>query len=217
MGRSPSNRFSLPVATLRVLCASVAALAVAIAVASCGSSSPTPSAAAAAKALLKEREFDRYPRGSVERTFLEYWSDLQFQSWADAAAYYDPGFRDFVGTAAVIGAKKVNGSAYPLLRPHIVRVDTDDGDSTVYYTVKLADSSKELHSITWIEDDGNWQIVHDSRLDAELNQFAQNRVEGAVPTEAPHVPSPEAARAGQAASQLQARFLETLLEAEPQT
>jgi hypothetical protein len=192
-------------------------LALVFAASACGTSSPAPSSSQQAPNLLRASDLSRYPAGSVERSFLEYWSSLQFQSWADVAAYYDPRFRDYVGTALVIGAKKLNGSLYPLLDPKIVRATSEDGETTINYTLQMADGSKELSSITWRRDDGNWQIVYDSRLDAELQQFAQNRAEiervGALPTDSSQPASSRAARAGSEAAQLQARFLEEELKA----
>ena len=185
----------------------------------CGTSSPPPpSSSQQAANLLQASDLSRHPAGSVERNFLEYWSSLQFQSWADVAAYYDPRFRDYVGTALVIGAKKLNGSLYPLLDPKIVRATSEDGETTLNYTLQMADGSRELNSITWRRDDGNWQIVYDSRLDAELQQLAQNRAEidrvGALPTDPSQPASPRAVRAGSEAAQLQARFLQEELETE---
>jgi hypothetical protein len=166
--------------------------------------------------LLESSDFSRYPQGSTERAFLEYWSDLQFRSWADVAAYYDPRFRDFVGTVSLIGAKKLNGSTYPLLKPEIARVNADGDETTVYYTLRLADGSKELDSITWRKDSANWQIIYDSRLDEELAQLAQNKAEidrgGQLPTDPNQPPSAQAVRAGNAAAQLQARFLQEKLK-----
>ena len=200
-------------AARRAALACVAGSILAVAVSSCGTSEP--SAALAPNNVLSASELTSAPEGSVERTFDEYWSALQFRSWADVAAYYDPGFRDFVGTASLIAAKKLEASSYAVLKPSVVRVKRTPGEATVYYTLRLADGTKELDSITWREDDGNWQIVYDSRLDAELSQSAQNKVEietsGVLATDPSEVPK-EALLAGNAASRLQARFLQQDLE-----
>ena len=128
----------------------------------------------------------------MQHAFLNFWSDLQFCSWADAAAYYSPAFRNFVGTAKIIGGKKLNSSSYPLLKPEIVRVTHSPGETTVYYTLRLQDGTKEQDSVTWRHEGGNWQIVYDSRLDAEMAQLEQNRVEieknGVLPTDGPSPP-----------------------------
>jgi len=202
-------------ATLWAPLALVAVSILAFGLAACGSSNdpPTPSATAPNN-VVSQSEADEQPAGSVERVFLEYWSDLQYQSWAEVAAYYDPAFRDSVGTAAIIGGKKVNGASYPQLKPEIVRV-RDNGDfTTINYSLRFIDGTRELASVTWRKDGGSWQLVYDSRLDAELRQFAENRVEtelnGILPTDPADV-SPEAARAGGAAAQAQARFVERAL------
>lgn len=190
----------------------VIALLLALSLAACGNSSDSPAPSSTApNNVLSRAEVEEQPAGSVERAFLEYWSDLQYQSWAEVAAYYEPDFREAIGTAAIIGGKKINGSSYPQLKPEIVRV-SDNGDfATINYSLQFIDGSKELASITWRRDGGSWQIVYDSRLDAELRQYAENRVEieenGVLPTSAENI-SPAATRAGAAAAQAQARFLQ---------
>ena len=133
-------------------------------------------------------------------------------------AYYDRAFRDSIGTAAIIGAKKINGSNYQQLKPAIVRVRTRNDLATIFYTLQFLDGSRELASVTWQKPEGSWQLIYDSRLDTELSQFAENRVEieenGALPA-GPEDLSPAATRAGAAADQAQARFLEQDLEVSP--
>ncbi len=199
--------------------ACLATLAVLFTFSSCGTKDSNQTSSLAPSNVLQPSDFSRYPEASAERAFIEYWSDLQYRSWANMAAYYHPRFRDFVGTDAVIGAKKLNASIYPLLKPAIVRVDADGEDTTVYYTLRLTTGSKELNSITLRRDDGNWQIIYDSRLDEELAQLAQNRAEikeeGALRTDASTPPSAQAVRAAQSAAQLQARFLDEELSTSP--
>lgn len=189
-----------------------AAWVVILGISACGDSSSTEERAP--NNLVSQAEVDGQSADSAERAFLEYWSDLQYQSWAEVAAYYEPAFRDSVGTAAIIGGKKINGSSYPQLKPAIVRV-RDKGDfTTINYSLVFIDGSKELASVTWRKDGGNWQLVYDSRLDAELKQYAENRVEleqnGTLPTDTSAV-SPEAIRAGAVAAQAQARFIQQAL------
>jgi len=153
----------------------------------------------------------------VQQAFLSFWSDLQFRSWADAAAYYEPAFRQFVGTLKIIGAKRINSSSYPLLKPEIQRIGTRTGETTVYYAVRLPEGTKELDSITWRRQGGNWQISYDSRLDTELNQLEENRVEtekhGKLPTN-PEKVSSAATKAGNEGAELQARYGQRALKKE---
>jgi hypothetical protein len=181
-------------------------------ISSCGDSSPETERVP--DNLISQGEVDRQQHGSVQQAFLEYWSDLQYQSWAEVAAYYEPDFRAVVGTAAIIGGKKVNAPSYPQLKPEIVRV-RDRGDfATINYSLRFIDGSKELASVTWRKLDGSWQLVYDSRLDAELKQYAENRVEveenGVLPTD-PAAVSPAARQAGEAAARKQAEFAEEAL------
>ncbi len=183
----------------------------AVALSACGSSASAPLPSGSSSNVLSAAEINHYPAGSVERTFLSYWSALQFQTWADVAAYYDPRFRAYLGTAQVISAKKQNSSTFPMLKPEIVSVTTHGGETAIHYALRFPEGSKEQASISWQKEGGNWQIVYDSRLDAELSQLAQNRVEirknRALPTD-PSKRSSAAVRAGNVASQIQARFLQ---------
>ncbi|HXR30671.1 MAG TPA: hypothetical protein VN752_05985 [Solirubrobacterales bacterium] len=189
-----------------------AAWVVILGISACGDSSPATYRVP--NNLISQSEAERQRPGSVEHVFLEYWSDLQYQSWAEVAAYYDPAFRDSVGTVAIIGGKKINGSSYPQLKPTIVRVGGNDDFTTINYSLLFIDGTKELASVTWRKNRGSWQLVFDSRLDAELKQYAENQVEleenGTLPTEVNDV-SPEAVRAGAAAAQAQARFVQQAL------
>jgi hypothetical protein len=196
----------------RALPAFLAALALALTFAACGDSSDPPAATAdAPNNVITQAEADRHPRGSIERAFLEYWSALQYQSWAEVASYYDPAFRDFIGTAMIIGAKKINGSTYPQLKPALVEARPHPAFTTLDYSVQFLDGTRELASTSWRRSEGSWQMVYDSRLDEEMRQLAENRVEiaqnGTLPTDPAEV-SPDATRAGAAAAQAQARFLQ---------
>jgi hypothetical protein len=190
---------------------------VAVSIAACGTSASGPASTTAPNNLVGHKELVKYPDGSIDRTFLEFWSNLQFHSWADVAAYYDPSFRHFVGTASLINAKKVGASVYPLLKPNLVRTSSNQGVTTVYYMVINEDGTRELASTTWRKVGGNWEMVYDSRLDAELAQLAQEKVQlteagpaGASGAEQPL--SPKALQAGKQASQLQSQFLQHELQ-----
>src|SRR5215204_6874896 len=98
MGMRKSPGRGLPRAR-RAVVAVLMVLISALTLSACGSSDSDPSPSAASEAsLLGPSDFEKYPEDSVERDLLEYWSNLQFRSWADVATYYDPRFRDFVGT-----------------------------------------------------------------------------------------------------------------------
>jgi hypothetical protein len=185
--------------------------------AGCGGSSGADQPAVAAN-LLAPAEIEKYPSGSPERAFLSFWSDLQFQSWAEVVSSYNPDLREFIGAANLIEAKKLNGSAYQTLKPEIRRVRRDGDTATIYYSLLMQDGTKELASTTWREADGNWQLIYDSRLDAELNQYARNKVSieetGALPTDPSATLSMRATRSGSKAAALQAEFLEEELKTE---
>lgn len=193
---------------------------ISVSVSACGTSESSSSSGQELEPnnLVGHSELVKYPAGSVERTFLEFWSNLQFHSWADVVAYYDPHFRDFLGTAKIIEAKKVNGSAYPLIKPELVRTSSSHGVTTVYYRVINPEGARELASATWRNVGGNWLLVYDSRMDAELAQLAQERVtleeSGSGQPSASEPLSSKAVRAGKDAAQLQAHFLQQELQLE---
>jgi hypothetical protein len=177
----------------------------------CGNASEGPATAAPPGNLVSSSEVDAMPAGGVKQAFLEYWSALQFQAWAEATSFYSEAFRDSIGVAAIIGAKKLNAPSYPQLKPALESVADRGGLTTIKYSLRLVDGTRELSSVAWRKEEGNWQIVYDSRLDAELSQLAQNKVElaraGVLPTDISQV-SPAARRAGEKAAQAQARFVE---------
>jgi hypothetical protein len=190
---------------------------IAMTLSACGSSSDEPTAKVAPDNLISHAEVEKQPAGSAQAAFLEFWSALQFQSWAEMIVYYSPDFRESVGTAQIIAGKKVNASSYPQLKPTIVDVKTKNGLTTINYTVQFIDGSRELASISWRKRLGNWEIVFDSRLEPELAQAAENEVEletnGVLPSDLSAV-SPEAAKASGKAGQDQPKAIEAELESE---
>jgi hypothetical protein len=188
---------------------------VAFAISSCGSTSSTE---APPTQLIKQSELSHYKKGGVERVFLNYWSSLQFQDWPEVATYYDPKLRNFIGTATLIGAKKLNALSFPQLKPRIVKVNSTANNASVYYTLSLPDGTTEFNSALWRHGRGTWHLIYDSRLDSELSQLAQSRVELDKTGQAPVVsstPSPQASRAANAAAQRQARFLQQQFKLTP--
>jgi hypothetical protein len=167
--------------------------------------------------VVKGSDFSRYKPASVGRAFLQYWSSLQFQSWPDVVAFYDPRLRDFIGTGSLIGAKKLDATLFPQLKPGIVRVSSKAGNDTLHFTLRLSDGTKEFDSTTWRRAGGNWQIIYDSRLDDELRTLFQQRVEQqknpAATASTP--PSQAALRAGNNAAQLQTQFLRQQFKRHP--
>jgi hypothetical protein len=200
----------------RLIVVGAFAIVLCFSLSSCGGDSTTKPQA---YSVLTASELEKFPAGSAEDAFLGFWSALQFQAWADVASYYAPSFRDFIGIASLIEAKKINGSAYPLLKPVILGTNETENDTrTIDYSLYLPDGTLELASTTWREVDGNWQMIYDSRLDPELNQLAHNRVEisetGTTASSAAELPSVAATRAGNRAARLQAEFLEQELKRE---
>ena len=197
--------------------ASLGIVFLAFALSACGNAEEGPSASEPPNNLVARSEVAQAPKGGVKQAFLEFWSALQFQAWAEAASYYDPSFRTMVGTATIIGGKKLNAPSYPELKPSSIEITSRGGITTVNYSLWLADGTKELASTSWHKVDGVWQIVYDSRLDAEISQAAINRVEidlnGTLPTELDDI-SAQAARAGARAARAQARFVEKQLDLE---
>lgn len=189
----------------------LAAILTTAALTACGNATSGPSATDSPSNLVTPAEIDKAKAGSVEQAFLEFWSALQYQAWAEAASFYATPHRDSVGVAAIISAKKLNAPSYPRLKPAIKGISSRDGLTTIKYSLRLEDGTTELSSIAWRNEEGNWEIVYDSRLDAELAQAVQNKVElarsGVLPTDLDEV-SPAAKRASERAAQRQARFVE---------
>lgn len=189
----------------------------ALGLSACGNSAAAPTPATPPNNLITQAEVAKQPEESVQRAFLQYWSALQFQSWAEAVAFYAPAMRESVGTADIIGGKKVNAPSYPELKPEIISTRNSRGTTTIKYTLQFIDGTRELASISWRQEDGNWFIVFDSRLEAELRQYAENSTEleetGALPTEA-SAASPAAGKAGAEAARAQPESVQAEFERE---
>lgn len=156
--------------------------------------------------MVTEAEIDKAPRGSVERAFLQYWSDLQFQAWAVAARTYEPGLRRFLGVDILIRALSNQGPTYLSTRPDIVSAKTS-GDRAVIRYFRIGNRGATPTSISWIRgDSGRWLITYDALLDQALADSRQLETQQAIDPVS-QKPIPAAVRAGNKARKLQSQYV----------
>ena len=155
--------------------------------------------------MIRDTEIQKAPTGSVERAFLQYWSDLQFQAWPIAARTYEPGLREFVGDDALIRALSNQGPVYLSTRPDIVSARTT-GDRAVIRYFRIGEQATQPASMSWVRGEGGrWLIAYDALLDEALAQSRQLEVQQSIDPIS-QKPMPAAVRAGNRARKLQSDY-----------
>lgn len=165
--------------------------------------------------LVTSAQINDQPAGSAQRAFLTYWSDLQYEAWANAASAYDPPLQRALGLDRITEGLKAQAAFYRSARPQLRGTSKEDGRTTIRYTVKNADGEEIPRSITWVRG-GGWKIFYDPTLDDGLAQAARAKVQTAVDPTA-QKPSKSALRAADEASRLQSRYLRDRLGANAPT
>lgn len=156
--------------------------------------------------LISERE-TRAAGSSVERAFLRYWSDVQYQAWADAAQTYDAALLADVGAASVIEALKSQATHFRSAKPRNITVKRSQGGRrTVRYFVKNPGGKVEPRSMVWERDGRRWLIFYDPFLDEALRASATTLTQDSTSPGAEGL-SRRARVAGTGASQRQSRSL----------
>ena len=156
--------------------------------------------------MVREDEIEKAPGGGVERAFLQYWSDLQFQAWAVAARTYEPGLRRFIGDDVLIRALSNQGPSYLSTRPDIVSAKVT-GDRAVIRYFRIGDQATAPTSLSWIRNNtGRWLITYDALLDQALAQSRQLETQQSIDPIS-QKPIPAAVRAGNSARKLQSQYV----------
>ena len=153
------------------------------------------------RVLVTPAQISRYPAGSVQRAFFEYWSTLQFQSWLEAVDFYTPGLRRTIGTARLVEGLKVGAPFFRGTRPLLIFVTRRGGQAIVRYVIRDPTFGVVPRSISFRRVRGRWEIVFDSALDALLQTSARTEAQ------AEGTAARAASRAGAVAGRLQSAFL----------
>lgn len=155
--------------------------------------------------LVSEQEIKKASDETPERSLLNYWASLQYQSWDTATAYYATDLREFLGDDRLQYALANQAAYFRSSRPKDIEVRSSNGKSVTKFLVEDQKGNETPSSVTWARRGGAWRIVHDPYLNNALAQARQLDIQVAVdPTS--QKPSKEALRAAYAARKLQAAF-----------
>lgn len=158
------------------------------------------------RTLISDDELSTAPSGSARRAFLRYWSALQFQDWAGAAAFYEDRLLRHVGLDTVIEGLKGQADYFRTNKPRVVRTTRLGGRESVYFLIDDPSGRRITRSISWLRRGGSWRIFYDPYLDAAIQTAVQNATQLDIdPTS--REAADRAVRAGAAAAQLQSRYL----------
>ena len=125
--------------------------------------------------LVSTADVERYPQGSPERTFLEWWRALQFGSGSQAVRYYasdvDVSQRE-LQRAADVGVELIGLRA----RPKVLDVLGDDGRATVYVLFTRAqlnpngraDKVRTPRAFDLVREDGSWKLADNRYIEQTL-------------------------------------------------
>jgi hypothetical protein len=157
--------------------------------------------------LIKRSEVDSASDTNGVRTFLEFWSLLQYRAWDQALATFVPGLRETIGPALLTGALAGDVLVWQATKPQIVSTAVTNGTALIRFVARdeldhLLPSSISLQKV-----EGVWRVVYFSLLDAALQRSVQLREQAAIDPLATK-PAAEAVRQGDAAGSLQSAYLE---------
>lgn len=162
------------------------------------------------RATLTPQRIAREPTGSAREAFLRYWSNLQYGAWAMAVDAYDPPLRRAIGAHTLTEALKAQAALYRTTRPAIDGVRRGGAITTVLFHITDGGQTKTWSS-SWRRTGGRWRLIYDPLLDDPLRSSAQAAAQTAI-NPAAQQPAPRAVQAGYRASQLQSRYVESLLK-----
>lgn len=167
------------------------------------------------KVLISRSEELRYPSGSVQRAFLEYWSALQFQSWPAAVSFFDPEIRNDLGVARVAEALRSQAPYFRSTKPAIVAVTKSrDGETVVRYLANDRSGNAVTRAVAWHRLRGEWAILFDSFLPEALQSGALAKEQARIDPTA-RTPSANAIAAGRRAAELPSKAWARRRSAEP--
>jgi hypothetical protein len=197
------------------------AMAFALTLTGCGSSTrPTPDPVqsssitadvrAPSKNEITDADLKRIKDDTAPRAFLEFWSDLQWQNWVGAVDRYSPGLRRVVGARNLLEALKYQAGVYRGAKPSVRKASRRRGFTVVRFALSDQSGNRQLSSTIWRREAGRWRLVFDGLLDGALRSWAQNRTQQLSSPDAAK-PTKQALKAGIEASELQGRYLPSIL------
>lgn len=162
--------------------------------------------------LVGKAQLKSQPAGSAGRALLRYWSDMQFSDWPGALEEFSPSYLRTIGSDVTVAGMQIDGSLYPLVRPHIVGTSQRGSFATVRYLIQPPNGPVRRGSIAFARESTTafaresttWRIIYDSEMDRRF-RATQQVASGASGT---GKPGPKAIRAGEVAARAQAANLQ---------
>lgn len=160
--------------------------------------------------LLKTTELKSAPSGSAERSFLNFWSNVQYRAWSAAVAQYEPSLAASVGVSNIVEALKTQSSYFQTVRPILKGTVRVGDEAIVRYAIPDSTGHLFATSMSWRRSGDTWRIHYDPQLDGMLQTEESARVQSSIDPNAPR-PAKQALRAGADAARLQSFYLQSQL------
>lgn len=162
--------------------------------------------------VLTDEDVAEQEQDSAERTYLAYWQAAQFGDLAAALGYFAPQTVEAVGVGTLNAAIRSQVSLMRGTRPVFVsEAETDPGLTSLRYAIRGIEGEVITATAVLREAGDGWEIVYDSFLDGAIGATIEGRAQARIDP-ASATASPEAARAGAAATARQSRYLNELTE-----
>jgi hypothetical protein len=165
-----------------------------------------------AQRLVKQSEIAAAPDSAAQRTFLRFWSTLQFGAWDQAEQFFQPGLRNAVGAATLAEALGQYLLIWQGTKPRLVTARVTGAIATITFLARDEKDHVIPASISFQRKSGAWLVSFFSLLDPALQRAVQLRTQAQVEPLGTK-PSAEAVRQGNAAASLQSLYLERQLHA----
>lgn len=159
--------------------------------------------------LVGDGDTRQAPQGSAQRAFLEYWSAMSYEDWANAMRYFDVRLRRVLDANYLISALRIEGQNNLPVKPLIRSVSQTRGSVSIRYMVRTGDGRLRATSSSWAQRDDVWYLVYSSTLDDSYGASVQQAVQSDLDPTA-KTPSRRAVSAGIRARRTQAETLRLL-------
>jgi len=163
--------------------------------------------------LLKQSEITSASDTAAQRTFLQLWSLLQFEAWAQAEQLFEPGLRSAIGVSLLAGAFENDIIVWQATKPQIVSARVAGTMATISFLARNEEGTVMPTSISFGGAPGAWRVAYFPLLNPAISRTAEQRAQARIEPLGTK-PSPEAVRQGDSASNIQGTYLERRLAAE---
>jgi hypothetical protein len=157
--------------------------------------------------LIKQSEIQSAPDSAAQRTFLRFWSTLQFGAWDQAEQFFQPGLRNTIGVAVLAQGLAQDSLIWQATKPRILTAQVTGQTAAITFLARDEKDNVAPASISFTRTHGIWLVSFFSPLDGALQRAVQLRLQAQLEPLGTK-PSAEAVRQGSAAAALQSTYLE---------